>query len=106
LHVTNVIEQQRLGGHPESRSPPSPAYPISGIPDTSRRSVRSGGMFCSCCHAAESHHEDGCHALHRDRDGTLCRCTCRRSRERVNDGPDHLVDAIRLANAKARRRPT
>jgi hypothetical protein len=63
-------------------------------------------MFCSCCHAAESHHEDGCHALYRGQTGALQRCTCRRSRDRVDEGPDHLGDAVRLANARARRRPT
>jgi len=61
-------------------------------------------MFCSCCHAAESHHEDGCHALYRNPAGLLERCACRRSRERVNQGPDHIGDAIRQANPKPKRR--
>jgi hypothetical protein len=61
-------------------------------------------MFCSCLHAEESHFEDGCHALYRDDSAALRRCTCRRSRERVQEGPDHLKDALRLAAARARRR--
>ena len=61
-------------------------------------------MFCSCLHAVESHHQDGCHALHRDDGGTLKKCDCRRSRERVQDGPDYLKDAIRLAAARAKRK--
>jgi len=66
--------------------------------------LRSGGMFCSCLHTEESHHENGCHALHRDDAGVLKRCPCRRSRDRVRDGPDYLKDAVRLAAAKAKRR--
>src|SRR5947209_15554359 len=53
-------------------------------------------MFCNCLHTEESHHADGCHALHRDGEG-LVRCWCRRSRQRVAEGPDHLKDALRLA---------
>ena len=71
---------------------------------TIRGEIPSGGMFCSCLHAEESHHENGCHALHRDDAGALKRCPCRRSRERVRDGPDYLKDAVRLAAAKAKRR--
>jgi hypothetical protein len=62
-------------------------------------------MFCNCLHAAESHHADGCHALYRD-DVVLTRCWCRRSRERVTEGPDHLKDALRLATVRSRRRNT
>jgi hypothetical protein len=60
-------------------------------------------MFCSCLHAEESHHEDGCHALQRE-GGGLRKCVCRRSRARVQEGPDYLKDALRLAAARARRR--
>jgi hypothetical protein len=60
-------------------------------------------MFCNCLHAEESHHDDGCHALHRDGEG-LMRCWCRRSRQRVAQGPDHLNDALRVATARSRRR--
>ena len=66
--------------------------------------LRSDGMFCSCLHAEESHHDNGCHALHRDDAGVLKRCDCRRNRERVREGPDYLKDAVRLAAAKAKRR--
>ena len=69
-----------------------------------RDEVQSGGMFCSCLHTEESNHANGCHALHRDDAGALKRCDCRRSRERVRDGPDYLKDAVRLAAAKAKRR--
>ncbi|MDQ6943780.1 MAG: hypothetical protein M3169_14870 [Candidatus Eremiobacteraeota bacterium] len=55
-------------------------------------------MFCNCLHAAESHHADVCHALHLDGEG-LVRWWCRRSRERVAEGPDHLNDALRVATA-------
>ncbi|HEY0395604.1 MAG TPA: hypothetical protein VGD01_13990 [Candidatus Elarobacter sp.] len=67
--------------------------------------VRSFGMFCSCLHAEESHHHNGCHALHRTPAGALEKCTCRRSRERVHEGPDYLKDALRLAAARSKRRP-
>ncbi len=79
------------------------AYPVYGMPPCSRNAVPSSGMFCNCLHAEESHHDDGCHALHRDGEG-LMRCWCRRSRERVAEGPDHLNDALRVAMARARRR--
>ncbi len=61
-------------------------------------------MFCNCLHSGESHHADGCHALDRNGNGVLTRCWCRRNRERVEDGPDHLNDALRVAAARARRR--
>ena len=79
------------------------AYPVYGMPLLGGWAVRWSGMFRNCLHAEESHHDDGCHALYREGEG-LMRCWCRRSRERVAEGPDHLNDALRLATARARRR--
>jgi hypothetical protein len=49
--------------------------------------------FCSCLHTAEAHGFNG-----------QGRCSCRRSRQRVAEGPDHLKDAGALAAARAKRR--
>jgi hypothetical protein len=60
-------------------------------------------MFCKCLHSAASHHADGCHVLLRKK-GVLTRCNCRRSREQVAQGPDHLNDALWQADERSRRR--
>ncbi len=61
-------------------------------------------MFCDCLHSVDSHHVDGCHVPTRDASGVLKKCYCRRSRDRVLEGPDRLKDALALAAARARRR--
>jgi hypothetical protein len=94
----------RRSGERDVRRWYSAGYPVFGMTQTVRGELPSGGMFCSCLHTVESHHENGCHALHRNDAGALKRCDCRRSRDRVREGPDHLKDAVRLAAARAKRR--
>ena len=60
--------------------------------------------FCSCLHTAEAHGFNGCQTPQRADDGSSGRCGCRRSRQRVAEGPDHLKDAGALAAARAKRR--